>query len=464
VELDAGLCGTFGFGLSPLFADAVLQLSGELASSVQLVRRSAESRGRILTTAERRALLERFVRQWVRAHPWTAELFSLRDAGGVLRFELAADRVFRPSEPTAVLELSRAGASEKIEVPASAWPALGAVVDTLHGARRDVAGALREPAARAFVGVLRRLDAVVPARDRLAPFPLQARAGDAFAVTHMGHATLLVDSARHRVLFDPVLYAHDPAFARQPLAASQLANTSAIFVTHHHADHIDAPSLLQLPKHVPIYVPRRSDDPFDPPLAEYVRAWGFERVVEVRPGDTHSFGDLAVTALPFSGEGSDKLGFSGCTYAVAAHGRRAVFLADASPNEDGSSLLDAPSVAALAPADVVFTSWWQDRSQLWELSSLAIFRHGSDRWAEPNENASLPLDYVLRTMKVLGTRRLVSYAERASELFLPPEARSTYLDAVSALWAPLADYERAIEAAGGRLEEAEPYRTFHVAR
>jgi hypothetical protein len=28
VELDAGLCGTFGFGLSPLFADAVLQLSG----------------------------------------------------------------------------------------------------------------------------------------------------------------------------------------------------------------------------------------------------------------------------------------------------------------------------------------------------------------------------------------------------------------------------------------------------
>ncbi len=74
-------------------------------------------------------------------------------------------------------------------------------------------------------------------------------------VTHMGHAFLIVDAGGNRLLFDPLSFSWDSVNERQPYVASQLGKVDAVFLTHHHDDHLDIAKLLTFGPDVPIYVP-----------------------------------------------------------------------------------------------------------------------------------------------------------------------------------------------------------------
>lgn len=451
--------------LSPAFLEAATGLYDELAEGMNRAARAAGIRQRSVSDGEWGRLAETIVRRWFSAHPEHAGVVGLRETNEGLRLEPRWDRalVEHVADVTAVIALSHGARSEQHEIPMGSWPAVGAVMDALAGRpRADLSRALDDPHAAAWVTSLERFGALVPASDRPAVFPLQSTPKDAFAITPMGHATVLVDSASTRVLFDPTLFSRDRRHSRQPLGSAELGEVHAIFLTHHHIDHIDPQSLLALPKRTPVFVPKRSARPFDPPLARFVRAWGFERVIEIEPWSEHAIGDLAITAVPFFGEASDRLGFSGLTYAVTSNGRKALFLADSSPSHDGRSVLDPGVLDRVGPVDALFTTWWQERQRVWQLSPLAVFTLPSTAWGEATESCDLSVEFFARMVRASGAKRVVTYAEQGGEGFLPPHLRSTYIESISAFWSPITAYASASEAAGARFEEAQPFGTIHI--
>jgi L-ascorbate metabolism protein UlaG (beta-lactamase superfamily) len=113
-------------------------------------------------------------------------------------------------------------------------------------------------------------------------------------INYIGHATVLIDIGRIRVLTDPVL--RDRVFflqrhGRNP-AHSLLAgrDPDVVLISHMHYDHADLPSLRQLPPTMPVIAPRGS--------GRYLERWAGVEVTEVREGDVVKLSDVEITALP----------------------------------------------------------------------------------------------------------------------------------------------------------------------
>lgn len=113
-------------------------------------------------------------------------------------------------------------------------------------------------------------------------------------VNYIGHATILVDIGRIRVLTDPIL--RDRVFflqrhGRNP-APDLLAKRSPdlVLLSHLHYDHADLPSLRRLPPTTPVIAPKGS--------GKYLKRWAGVEVQEVVEGDTVQVADVEITALP----------------------------------------------------------------------------------------------------------------------------------------------------------------------
>ena len=82
-------------------------------------------------------------------------------------------------------------------------------------------------------------------------------------ITHLGHASLYVETANIRLLIDPVLI--DPhqegfleVFPRREVSWEHLPPFEMLFVSHRHLDHFDIATLARLPREVQVIIP---DDP-----------------------------------------------------------------------------------------------------------------------------------------------------------------------------------------------------------
>ncbi len=99
-------------------------------------------------------------------------------------------------------------------------------------------------------------------------------------VTYIGHATLLIELGKRRILTDPNF---DPALGKflrrvssPGIALTELPQLDAILLTHAHADHLSFDSLDALPSDIPLFAP--------PAIAKWLSKQGY------------SAGDTALTS------------------------------------------------------------------------------------------------------------------------------------------------------------------------
>jgi len=99
-------------------------------------------------------------------------------------------------------------------------------------------------------------------------------------ITHLGHASLYVETSSVRLLIDPVLI--DPhqegfleVFPPRTVHWEQRPEFEILFISHRHLDHFDIATLARLPREVQLIVP---DDPL---IAQAIEALGFTAVQRV---------------------------------------------------------------------------------------------------------------------------------------------------------------------------------------
>jgi L-ascorbate metabolism protein UlaG (beta-lactamase superfamily) len=130
-------------------------------------------------------------------------------------------------------------------------------------------------------------------------------------LTHVGHATILIEMDGVRLLTDPLLRDRVSLLRRlsNPIDPTSYQDIDAILISHFHLDHLDLPSLHLLGNSKRMIVPYG--------IAEFLRRHGFENIEEMRVGDTKTIGTLSVEAIyaehkstrfPF-GPAADCLGF-----------------------------------------------------------------------------------------------------------------------------------------------------------
>ena len=113
-------------------------------------------------------------------------------------------------------------------------------------------------------------------------------------VNYIGHATVLVDIGRIRVLTDPIL--RDRVFFLQRHGQNPAPHVLAdhppdiVLLSHLHYDHADLPSLRRLPPTTTVIAPKGS--------GKYLARWAGVEVHEVTEGDRVQISDVEITALP----------------------------------------------------------------------------------------------------------------------------------------------------------------------
>ena len=183
----------------------------------------------------------------------------------------------------------------------------------------DLSGAI---AGLRALELIEEVDPAVP----LVPHDLQDGAQD--RLTWLGHACVLLQTARASVCVDPFLRPHiqwtedekrtifsddfGDRFFFEPygpqvsqLSPAQLPPLHAVFITHQDTDHCNLGVLAMLPEEVPIVVPDWCPDhPWEVDLGALIhRVLGRRRkVIRLRHGDTLTIGDIRATAFPFFSE------------------------------------------------------------------------------------------------------------------------------------------------------------------
>ena len=143
-----------------------------------------------------------------------------------------------------------------------------------------------------------------------------------FAITWVGHASFLIQTAEHSILIDPnwarwlkiVKRIKHPGVEIHDLPAIDL-----VLVTHAHFDHLDRRSLRQIASGQPIAVPEH--------VGSLVHNLGFERVHELKAWQSFRHGTLEITLTPARHWGARVLhdthrGFGGF---LIRHGDRTIF-------------------------------------------------------------------------------------------------------------------------------------------
>lgn len=138
-------------------------------------------------------------------------------------------------------------------------------------------------------------------------------------LTWIGHASFLIQTAKHSMLVDPnwANWLKIVKRIRQPgLHAKDLPNIDLVMVTHAHFDHLDRRSLKRVAANQPIIVP------FD--VGNLVHDLGYQSVHELGYWESFEFDGVKVTLTPCHHWGARMLhdkhrGFGG--FVIEAHGR-----------------------------------------------------------------------------------------------------------------------------------------------
>ena len=112
------------------------------------------------------------------------------------------------------------------------------------------------------------------------------------AVTFVGHGSVMLTTRAGRVLIDPFLGEFLFGVRRREaasLAPADAADVNLILISHAHRDHLHLPTLRRLPRRAVIVLPPRCQS--------LVQPLGFERIIELAPGQSFEHKDVEVTAV-----------------------------------------------------------------------------------------------------------------------------------------------------------------------
>lgn len=259
----------------------------------------------------------------------------------------------------------------------------------------------------------------------------------------MSHSSVFVRGGRTSILVDPAFLTSTELLGREGRRPFQiLASVDALLVSHCHWDHLSFLTMLRVPRGTTIFVPRATKSALpNPPLARYLRAFGFEDVREVDPWETAAIGDVEITFVPFFGEpfGLDSR-FDAFTYLVRANGKTIYGSLDACHDEAGDMDPVFARLGREAKVDVfLFGSSAQRHDPLYR---GAFMRHYSNELIRrPDLVRYHPnVDDVLRWCALLHPTTVIPYA---NFVYYGTVLDDVWLDSASnvdAYWASLGEH------------------------
>ena len=481
---NASMAGTepaIAMFLEPEFVEAAGRLWNAISDGLNLMTQAAAVRGVQFPRERALKLVHELAFNWLEARPELARWIKWsRGLDGLMCLSLADCSAITTQVPSYSLanitvSINRSDShaeSRRIVVPVDELSAIARVLDAVRADSQGDLNAteLESVSLRRLLGAIEDVGGFLDRSEVPPVFALNSNEGVTLAVTHMGHASLIVDGGGRRVLIDPWLFAWNDSFEKQPLVSGQLGQVDAIFFTHHHQDHLNVDSLLALPHDVPTFVPCETGSPLEPRTAEFLRLIGFRDVRRIAHGESHVVGDdLSVEAVPFFGEGQNRLGFGANCYLISRDGRNVLAHADASPDSEGRSLVSTGGLQELVERrgkiELVFGTWWQERKFVCRLSPLAIFSPviNSREWLDDTETCDCTPEFLCDLVRLSGATQMLLYAESGSECFLPRSEMSAYVPTISLMWRALSELGPIVQnATGVRLIEAQPYASVRL--
>jgi L-ascorbate metabolism protein UlaG (beta-lactamase superfamily) len=212
------------------------------------------------------------------------------------------------------------------------------------------------------------------------------------AVTFVGHASVMLTTCRARLLIDPYFGDFLTGMRRREaacLAKADAAETSLVLISHAHRDRLHLPTLRLIPRRASIVVPPR--------CLSLVNGLGFDRDVELAPGESMVHEDLEITAVAARHDGRrgplDRTWRSAVGYIVKSAGASVYYAGDTAYfsgfEEIGRRL--HPDVALLPIAGYEPPS--QRENHMSPLDAVQAFQDLGAKLLVPVAYGSFPLGY-----------------------------------------------------------------------
>ena len=160
----------------------------------------------------------------------------------------------------------------------------------------------------------------------------------------IGHSAVVIDLDGVRLLTDPVTRARVGPLRRvEPVPArDRLRGVDAVLISHLHWDHLDVPSLRDLGRDTPMFVPAGA--------GPWMGSAGFTDVREMAVGESVDVGGVMVRAVPAVHSGyRPPLGPTAPPLGFVVRGSRSVYFAGDTDLFDGMGQLGEPIDLALIP-------------------------------------------------------------------------------------------------------------------
>lgn len=154
--------------------------------------------------------------------------------------------------------------------------------------------------------------------------------GPGVRVRYFGHACVLIESADHSILVDPVISYEVESNIPRFTFADLPEKIDYIVITHTHLDHLMFETLLQLrhkTRHI-VFPVNCKGALADPSIKLILKHLGFKSLIELSELDDIEFENGKILALPFLGEHCDLNIHSKLSYYVEMKGKKFILAAD----------------------------------------------------------------------------------------------------------------------------------------
>ena len=248
-------------------------------------------------------------------------------------------------------------------------------------------------------------------------------------ITYIGHATLLLEIGRTRILTDPNFDARLgkflPRVSPPGIALGALPTLDALLLTHAHADHLSFKSLDALPRDIPLFAP--------PVVARWLRGRGYAHATDLAPDEETRIGDVTIHAALATHRGNrygvDRWRSAANMYLLDTGTESCFFAGDTALVPDTHHLVHSRLVSNGRALDVAllpigYAPWWKlgfRRGHLTHDDALELFERLGGRvfvpyhWGTFHHVTSRAHDAIERL-----TERLAEHHLRAAVRILEP--------------------------------------------